>query len=520
MADARDGDHPLSDADAQQEAPSEMDQSSSSDADVPMVVARTRRANAGNRMSKLLQLAEAEDTQNQEDYGEIFQEAADDVEFQAEDEEDINLVSSTDEDEDDGADDDEQGEKELKRAERTGASKKRKRESLLQNAMKRATARMPPPVAAPLPSPTTSTTPTAESAATRPRKKSERVSWLPVDEEGPQRQSSRGLSVQNKQAVHERLKVKEKHRLRTVAIMKAAEARKEASRPKILTQAERLEEAAATERMNSKSLNRWETNEKKRVAEQAARLAALKNRKLEGPIISHWSGPSVWESNKLRGVGKAALKDAGTAPPTSPDQTRGENTTPISEPTQTPAVQPPELTGTTTDHPPLATFTPSRAPTSIRDELLFYANQDVEPAPTRPPLAPTRPNRETAARTLIELRDFEDLKPKDKDAYLHHLLGWPATPPKRLLPAKKQLCVVTGQPAQYCDPATGLPYSSIVALKGVRRLVRNEVRWSSLLGLYNGRDFSDARGAGGGARPAVGVPAGFRTLNTTRPAVG
>jgi vacuolar protein sorting-associated protein 72 len=627
MADSALPDIPMPDAPPRHhDGPSEDEQSSDSSEpdEVPMVVTRERRVNAGNRMSKLLQLAGAEDSQNLEDYGEIFQEAADDVDFEADGvaEEDVNLDSSSDEDEDDDAQDEDQGERELKKVERA-ISNKRKREShnLLHTSMKRAQARLVPRVLqASSPSSTTDTN------AARPRKKSERVSWLPVVEEGPKRASSRQLSVQNKQAVHERLKEKEKHRLRTVAIMKAAEMRKEASKPKILTQAERLADAAATERMNSKSLNRWETAERKRQEEQAARLAALKNRKLEGPIISYWSGPSLWVNGKLKGIGKTALvevveepkADATVKEPkvdttvkepkvditveeTKVDITVNEPTVdttanepeddatvnepkvetaviepkadttvnepsqeiippPVSQPqstppsektqsqpapavepsalsppgiqspaVQSPAVQPPAIQSPAIQSPaiqssvvqspgvqssavqspavqPPASLVPARlpivnghpqpspgattyghtqkpsAPTSgyshqftpiphgpvnFMDELQFLASLPPAQALLPEPRIPPKPTREIAARTLVELREFDpELKPKDKDAYMHYLCDWPTSLPKKLVPAKKTVCAVTGQPARYCDPVTGLPYSDSSALKG------------------------------------------------------
>jgi vacuolar protein sorting-associated protein 72 len=698
MADIDLADNPMPDAQPQRDnSPSEDEQSDeSSEAEVPMVVSRARRSNAGNRMSKLLQLAEAEDSQNHGDYGEIFQEAADDVEFEADDGEegDENLNSSSDEDEDEDAQDEEQGEKELKKAERATSNKRKRGErDLLHTSMKRAHAKLATREIQP-PSPASA----SDTTGTRSRKKSERVSWLPVEEEGPKRASSRQLSVQNKQAVHERLKEKEKHRLRTVAIMKAAEMRKEASKPKILTQAERLAEAAATERMNSRSLNRWETAERKRAEEQAARLAALKNRKLEGPIISYWSGPSVWVNGKLKGIGKSALvepveepkvtvkvdnPEKNVAPPapqlpsvasepmpvnslltsvvsepvsvnshpipagsepvvsepavTGPVVTGPAVTEPavsepavsepavsepaISEPTvsepvvsepvvsepvvsepapvtsqPSPAVQlpatavqptlpptppplsptvqppispttqpppqpvtttnghntpppttavngdsqPPSVTTITTSHQaPLATVANEstqanpttttadqtqavapviQGPLNFMEELHFYANlppaQQAPPEP-QPPLP--KPHRETAARTIIELRSFEpDFKPRDKDAYMHHLCGWPATPPKKPSPAKKTTCAVTGQPARYCDPVTGLPYLDSSALKVLRRLMGAGFQWSPLLGSYCGPVYNEGDKNAGTARPAVGVPAGFYNKKKAR----
>jgi vacuolar protein sorting-associated protein 72 len=274
----------------------------SSDGEPYLAVTRERRANAGNRMSKLLEAAGAED-EAAEDYADIFQEAANDEEFEeAYDEGDISLSSS--DDDDDGVDqDEEQGERELKREERQQDRKKRKRETLMQQMMRKKAAQigLPPPTA----SSTAPTTPMP--AASRPKKKSERVSWLPEEGEGPTRASSRKLAVLNKQSTHERLKEKEKNRLELVEKMKVAELKKEANKPKALTQADRLAEAARIERQNSKSVHKWEETEKKRSEEQRAKLAALKSRKLDGPVISYYSGPALWINDRLKHVGKGKV---------------------------------------------------------------------------------------------------------------------------------------------------------------------------------------------------------------------
>lgn len=81
-------------------------------------------------------------------------------------------------------------------------------------------------------------------------------------------------------------------------------------KPKAMTQAERMEEAARTERRNAKSLNRWEEMEKKRAEEQRAKLEALKNRQLSGPVITWWSGPAKWIDGKLGLVGAKVLQEA------------------------------------------------------------------------------------------------------------------------------------------------------------------------------------------------------------------
>jgi len=285
---------------ADNEATGEEDESDSVSGGEPyLAVTRERRSNAGSRMAKLLQLAEAE--QDVEEYGEIFQEAVNDQEFEEEDEndEDVNMDSSSEEDEAEGEQDDDAAERELKRQEKRENAKKQKRQSLLQQMMKKRTGAVAASAVA-SGAVGTSSSPTPS----RPKKKSERVSWLPEDDQQATRASSRKLAVINKQATTERLKEKEKHRLRTVEVMKAAEQRKEALKPKAMTQADRLAEAARIERENSRSVRKWEEVEKRKEEERKARIAAAKNRKLEGPVISYWSGPALWLGDRRVHVGK------------------------------------------------------------------------------------------------------------------------------------------------------------------------------------------------------------------------
>ncbi|KAF2277009.1 YL1-domain-containing protein [Westerdykella ornata] len=264
-----------------------------------MVVSRARRSNAGNRMSTLLAQAAEE-----EEWGEEWEEAPNEEDFveeAANDQDDYNLESSSSsEDEDEGADD-EAGEKELRRAERQERNRKRKA--------------VPNPFAARLAAavrkkvrvdvPHTEVQPVH---VPRPKKKSERASWIPMPEDGPTRTSSRKLTVANKEHTLAKLKEKDRRRDDTLAMMKAAEARKAKSEHAELTQAERLAEAARTERMNKKSLHRWEEAEEQRAAERKAKLEALKNRQIEGPYIRFWSGPAIWVDDKIKYTGKDAPK--------------------------------------------------------------------------------------------------------------------------------------------------------------------------------------------------------------------
>ncbi|KAF2730684.1 YL1-domain-containing protein [Polyplosphaeria fusca] len=264
-----------------------------------MVVSRARRSNAGNRMSTLLAKAAGED----EEWGEEWEEAPNEEEFVGDDgndHEDYNMDSSSSSDEDEGGDDD-AGEKELRRAERQERIKKRKTASnpfaarLAAAAQKRVKLDVPSTESQSTPSP-------------RPKKKSERASWIPLPEDGPTRTSSRWQTMANKEHTLAKLKEKDKKRDDTLAMMKAAEARKAKDEPKALTQAERLTEAARTERVNSKSLHRWEEAEEQRAAERQAKLDALKNRQIDGPFIRFYSGPAIWVDDKLKYTGKEAPK--------------------------------------------------------------------------------------------------------------------------------------------------------------------------------------------------------------------
>lgn len=282
--------------------------SSSSDAEPAMVVTRTRRSNAGNWMRKLLDQEERPDEQQdaQDFYSnEHWAEDEHDEEFggdAAEAPEDIALESSGDENEDEGENDEEDtGEKALRKEERQQKllQKRKRRDPFAQAAALRqkkakTTAQSTPQASMPPPP--------------RPKKKSERVSWLPEATDGPVRSSSRKLTVQNKQTLAQGLEEKERHRLHVLEIMKKAEKRKEKDQPKPMTQEERLVEAARVEKRNSKTLSRWEESERQKAEENKARLEALKNRKLDGPFVRYYSGPSLWVNDKLKHVGKDNCK--------------------------------------------------------------------------------------------------------------------------------------------------------------------------------------------------------------------
>ncbi|KAJ5393953.1 uncharacterized protein N7487_011594 [Penicillium crustosum] len=279
-------------ADIMEEDPSSGLQSSEEE-EMPvesLVKGRAKRSTAGLHMSALLEAA-ADD-----DLALLFEEVEDDNEFadeldpDAEDE----LLESSDEDEDQGpnAQNDYEGEQKLQKDER----KKRRAQNDLRFQTLRKRVKIDP------------TAPSAMSAAPRPKKKSERISWIPTVEDGPTRQSSRRQTMVNKELTHARLKDSQEKRVRIIAIMKEAEKRKAHLKPKEMTQEDHLAEAARVERLNSKSLNRWELSEKRKADERRARIEALQNRRLDGPVISYWSGVATWTNGRLTRVGKIDIK--------------------------------------------------------------------------------------------------------------------------------------------------------------------------------------------------------------------
>ncbi|KAI5307024.1 hypothetical protein KEM56_005512, partial [Ascosphaera pollenicola] len=313
--------------------------SSSSDEEPSLAITRSRRSTAGARMSALLD-AEADD-----ELALLFAEDEDDDEFEIgqrgrgglagedggdedvgeEDEaEDVDMSSSSDEDEDKGPNapqnEELEGEKELQKQARAEAKRRKKKadESLNLTAMRKramvssAAARASksakkdeesPAEGAVSPQQADLTAAEEAAALAKKRKKSERISWLPTLDDVPTRSSSRRQTMANKEQTHARLKDSEEKRVRLIATMEKAAKRKEKLKAKAMTQADRLEEAKRTERLNSKSLNRWEEMERKRIEEQQERLRALQNRRLEGAVVTYWSGPAKWADGKLVKVG-------------------------------------------------------------------------------------------------------------------------------------------------------------------------------------------------------------------------
>lgn len=262
-----------------------------------LATGREKRSTAGNRMKSLLATATPADEDS--DLELLFQEDEDDVGFTDKEDDDGSdaAMESTDDEDENEAHEDDAGEKELERQakEKRAAARKRKAQEAIP-AKFRKKVRIQPPDA--------SGAGTAAAPPPRPKKKSERASWLPTEAEMPTRASGRKTTQLSKEQLHLQMIDREAKRLKQVELMERQAKRKEAMKKPPMTQAERLREAAIVEKRNAKSLNRWEEAEKQREEERRAKLAALNNRRLEGPVVTFWTGIIDLSEVQLKHVGK------------------------------------------------------------------------------------------------------------------------------------------------------------------------------------------------------------------------
>ncbi|KAK4040889.1 YL1 nuclear protein-domain-containing protein [Parachaetomium inaequale] len=307
-----------------------------SDAEEPqkvewLVTSRAKRATAGNRMKSML--ANEEPAAEDSDLELLFAEDEDDAGFSDEapdDASDVQMDSSSDEEDKEENADEMEGEKELDRQarEKRTAERKRKAQEAIP-AKFRKKVRIEQPAARP----------------PRPKKKSERTSWLPSPADMPTRASERRTTKISKQQLHQKMVSDELRRRKQVERMEKKAKQLEALKKPPMTQAERLAEAAIIEKRNSKSLNRWEEAEKQREEERLRKIAALHNRKLDGPVVTFWSGIQELQEGQGKHVGNLvsmeekaprkkrqsvaaalAAKEAEASTPTTPVDKSGDKT--------------------------------------------------------------------------------------------------------------------------------------------------------------------------------------------------
>lgn len=279
---------------------------SDSDSEAPPVsqvewlaTGRSKRSTAGNRMKSMLANEEPADADS--DLELLFQEDDDDAGFTDKGEDDASdeqMESSDDEDNNAAQVDDLEGEKELEceAREKKAAARKRKAQEAIPAKFRKKVR-----INHPQDAPSTTAPPPPKP---RPKKKSERTSWLPTAADMPTRASERKTTRLSKEQLHQQMVEREARRKKQLEVMEKKAKRMEALKKPPMTQAERLKEAELVEKRNSKSLNRWEEAEKQREEERRAKLAALNNRRLEGPVVTFWSGIVDLSEVQLKHVGK------------------------------------------------------------------------------------------------------------------------------------------------------------------------------------------------------------------------
>ncbi|KXJ97546.1 YL1 nuclear protein-domain-containing protein [Microdochium bolleyi] len=287
-----------------------------------LATGREKRSTAGNRLKHMLAAQEPDDELEL-----LFAEDGEDAAFSEADEDgsDLHMDSSSD-DEDNNAQgnegDDLEGEKELERKARENrqAARKRKAQEAIPLKFRKKKVKIVTGESSD-PSVISRSSANRPAPAPRPKKKSERASWLPTAAELPTRASRRETTMLSKEQLHQQMIEREVKRIKQVEAMERKAKKMEALRKPPKTQAERLAEAAGIEKRNAKSLNRWEEAEKQREEERRAKLAALNNRTLDGPVVTFWSGVGEWVDGKLKHVGKIVTieekpvkKKKGTGP--------------------------------------------------------------------------------------------------------------------------------------------------------------------------------------------------------------
>ena len=468
-----------------------------------LVQERARRSNAGNRMQELLARGEFE-------ADDMFLEAENDVEFEAREEE-PDIVDS----DFDGNSTEEESDEDVEAEESIAREEKRQRKAAK-------------PVVRTLAQPKGPSAP----APARPRAPRTMPSVVPP---GGVRSSSRRSTVENKMATQTKLQEAEARRasvrarpakrvkhLTQDALIREALEMEEENTQSLLHYLEQEEERKARQRQAGKKhmsgpFVRWisvgldqnifnsievrDAKAKKeppseerenafpqRTEAQAAREIPERTTPLPteeaGPEPDSGAAePRTEAPNESREAPNEVAEPHSEAPNEAPEP-RSET---LSESRETPneaaephteapiesceAAQPPSLACSEPNesaqetHPPLA---PSHAP--------------MEPAASTDPDTPS--STEKTARTILSLHGLEPGATWVDE--FRYLLGdhcaWDRLPfvPSRNRPyrPRQSTCVITGLPARYRDPRTGIPYATTEAYATIERVLRGEYVWT------------------------------------------
>ncbi|RKF80174.1 putative yl1 nuclear protein [Golovinomyces cichoracearum] len=105
---------------------------------------------------------------------------------------------------------------------------------------------------------------------------------------------------------------------------------------------------------------------------------------------------------------------------------------------------------------------------------------------------PPRTTKEHCLRSSLIFTSFSETAIKSRETQLNvlfpHFILSDSRPIKssRSKGSRNVICAITGHPAKYRDPKTGLYYYNLYAYKEIQKLQRGEIWWSDLLGLYVG----------------------------------
>lgn len=468
-----------------------------------LVQERARRSNAGNRMQELLARGEFE-------ADDMFLEAENDVEFEAREEE-PDIVDS----DFDGNSTEEESDEDVEADESIAREEKRQRKAAK-------------PVVRTLAQPKGPSAP----APARPRAPRTMPSVVPP---GGVRSSSRRSTVENKMATQTKLQEAEARRasvrarpakrvkhLTQDALIREALEMEEENTQSLLHYLEQEEERKARQRQAGKKhmsgpFVRWisvgldqnifnsievrdakakkepPSEERENALPQGTEAQAAREMpERTTPLPTEEAGPEpdsgaaeprTEAPNESREAPNEVAEPHSEAPNEAPEP-RSET---LSESRETPneapephteapiesceAVQPPSLACSEPNesaqetHPPLA---PSHAP--------------MEPAASTDPDTPS--STEKTARTILSLHGLEPGATWVDE--FRYLLGdhcaWDRLPfvPSRNRPyrPRQSMCVITGLPARYRDPRTGIPYATTEAYATIERVLRGEYVWT------------------------------------------
>lgn len=422
-----------------------------------MITSRSKRSTAGNRLKALL------DQELEKD--EIFTEVENDVDFQAnEDADGVDIVDSDfdrDSDDDQAAVEDEsEGEREIVRAEKEVKAKRRAATKVMGIVKRPAPARA-----------------TGEA-------KRRRISFAPdtltstssatgTVVEGKRRSSARSATVQSKRDVESRLEEAEQRRA-------TQPTRAPAKKREKLTQDALIAEALEVEEENRESLRRFLEQEEERRRKQRVR-----KERIVGPFVRWMSvglkvkRPVVEEVvvvEKDKEADERALLPA-------PQQMVSENAAMAMESSeQEPAttVSPPA--------PPTPTI-PLTSTSALTLDPVLQARKEAANHRTTTTSSPSKPTPSTEgyelqSRTLLSVERMpEDWEWLDEfSTLLGSHVDWSSYPyvPSRNRPLKprQSICPITGLPALYRDPRTGIPYANSHAYKVITQVLKGKFWWT------------------------------------------